>query len=178
LPAPADAAARATRLGGELSRWRLLAQDVAAVEAEIAALLSQTDGQVLTSLPGVATTRAAAFACHSLPVERYASAEHLYSATGLAPASYQSASVRRRGAISRQGLAEHRDALMAIAWGLSQFSPAFRERDREFRARGFGAIQARVALARCACRLCFRLMKTQQPFDEERYRLARHSRGR
>ncbi|WP_204079988.1 transposase [Mycobacterium riyadhense] len=42
-------------------------------------------------------------------------AEHLYSATGLAPALYQSATLNRRGRISRQGLAEHRDALMGIA---------------------------------------------------------------
>jgi transposase len=178
LPAPPDAEARAGRLAGELRRWALLQSEIQAVDAEIADLLAATDGQVLTSLPGVATIRAAAFACHSLPIERFEDAERLYSATGLAPASYQSATVRRRAGISRQGLAEHRDALMAIAWGLAQFSASFRERDQEFRARGFGPIQARVALARCACRLCFRLMKTQHPFDEQRYRLTRHSRGR
>jgi len=72
-----------------------------------------------------------------LPIEHWPTAEHLYSATGLAPASYQSAPVRRRDRISRQGLAEHRDALMSIACGLSQYSPAFIERDREYRARGF-----------------------------------------
>lgn len=178
LSPPGDAEPRARRLAGELRRWRLLQDEIAAVETEIAELLAETDGQVLTSLPGVATTRAAAFACHSLPLQRFPTAEHLYSATGLAPASYRSASIERRGRISRQGLAEHRDALMGIAWGLSQFSESFRERDLELRARGFQPIQARVALARNACRLCFRLMKTQQPFDEERYRRARHSRGR
>ena len=62
--------------------------------------------------------------------------EHLYSATGLAPATYQSSTLTRRGRISRQGLPEHRDALMGIAWGLSQHSPAFRARDAELRARG------------------------------------------
>ncbi|HEX6713989.1 MAG TPA: IS110 family transposase [Thermoleophilaceae bacterium] len=178
LPPPADAAARAQRLAGELGRWQLLQSDIHAVETEIAELLAATDGQVLTSLPGVATVRAAAFACHSLPLERFATAERLYSATGLAPANYQSSTITRRGRISRQGLAEHRDALMGIAWGLSQFSQTFRERDQELRARGFQPIQARVALARNACRLCFRLIETQQPFDEERYRRARHSRGR
>jgi transposase len=177
LAPPQDAERRAERLGRELRRWQLLQQDIAAVESEIAELLAETAGQVLTSLPGVATVRAAAFACHSLPIERFASPEHLYSATGLAPASYESASVRRRGAISRQGLAEHREALMGIAWGLSMFSASFRERDRALRARGFQPIQARVALARHACRLCFRLIETQQPFDEERYRRARHSTG-
>jgi transposase len=140
-------------------------------------LLGQTDGQVLTSLPGVAVVRAAAFAAHSLPVERYPSAEHLYSATGLAPASYESGTLARRGGISRQGLAEHRDALMAIAWGLSLSAAAFRERADELRSRGFAPMQVRVALARHACRLCYALLRTQRPYDEARYRQARR-RGR
>ena len=149
-----------------------------AVEQEITSLLAKSDGQVLTSLPGVAAVRAAAFAAHSLPIARFPDAEHLYSATGLAPAMYESATLRRRGRISRQGLAEHRDALMGIAWGLSICSPGFAVRHAELRARGMAPIQARVALARNACRLIYRILVTQQPFDEEAYRRGRLSRGR
>lgn len=178
LAPPADAAQRAQRLGRDLQRYLLLRADIDTLEHEIESLLATTDGQVLTSLPGVASTRAAAFAVHSLPIDRFRDAEHLYSATGLAPAMYQSASITRRGRISRQGLAEHRDALMGIAWGLSMYSPVFAQRDAEYRARGMAPIQARVAVARHACRLTFRLLKTQQPFDEERYRRGRLSRGR
>lgn len=177
LAPPPDAELLAERLGRDLDRWRALQADIEAAEAQIAALLAETAGQVLVSLPGVAEVRAAAFACHALPVERFPTAEHLYSATGLAPASYQSASVRRRGRISRQGLAEFRDALMGIAWGLSQHSESFRRRDRELRARGMEPIQARVALARNACRLCDSMLRRQQPFDEERYARARHGAG-
>jgi transposase len=178
LPPPPDAAARAARLGRDLDRYRRLLRDIAAVESETEVLLARTEGQVLTSLPGVATNRAAAFAAHSLPIARFPDAEHLYSATGLAPAMYESATIRRRGRISRQGLAEHREALMGIAWGLAQRSPSFAERDAELRARGMAPIQARVALARNACRLAYRMLVTQQPFDEEAYRRRRLSRGR
>jgi transposase len=178
LAPPADAELRARRLGRDIDRWLSLREDIAALEAQLGDLLAGSDGQILTTLPGVAVIRAAGFAAHTLPIERWPTAEHLYSATGLAPASYQSASVTRRGRISRQGLAEHRDALMAIAWGLSQHSPAFAERDREYRARGFRPIQARVALARHACRLCWRLLHAQQPYDDQRYDRARHRRGR
>lgn len=66
---------------------------------------------------------------------------------------------------------------MGIAWGLSRCAPAFIERDAELRARGFRPIQARVALARHACRLCWRLLQTQQPYDDRRYARARR-RGR
>jgi transposase len=177
-PPPPAAAARAQRLGRDAGRYQILQADLATVEDEIARLLANTDGQVLTSLPGVAVNRAAAFAAHSLPITRFPDAEHLYSATGLAPAMYQSATLRRRGRISRQGLAEHRDALMGIAWGLSLCSPSFAERTAALRARGMAPIQARVALARNACRLIYRMLVTQQPFDEQAYRQARLSRGR
>lgn len=178
LPPPPDAGARAKRLGRDLDRYLRLLVDVAAVEDEVTVLLALTEGQVLTSLPGVAVNRAAAFAAHSLPIARFPDAEHLYSATGLAPAMYESATIRRRGRISRQGLAEHRDALMGIAWGLSLCSPSFAERNAELRARGMAPIQARVALARNACRLVYRMLVTQQPFDEAAYRRGRLSRGR
>lgn len=170
LPPPADAQARADRLRRSTARWRAVQADIDAVDADIAALLAATDGQILTTLPGVKVTRAAAFAAFSLPINRFPTAEHLYSATGLAPADYKSASIDRRGRISRQGLADHRDALMSIAWGLSQYSLSFRDRDRELRARGMAPIQARVALARNACRLCYSMIKNQEVFDEQRYR--------
>lgn len=178
LPPPPDAELRAERLGRDVRRWRVLQVDVDAVEAQIAELLAQTPGQVLTTLPGVAATRAAAFASFALPVSRFPTAERLYSFTGLAPARYESATIRKARAISRTAPGERRDALMGIAWGLSQHCEAFRERDRELRARGMRPIEARVALARHACRLVHRMLQSQQPFDEERYARTRHARGR
>jgi transposase len=177
LPPPDDAELRAERLGRDLARHQRLQADIAATEGQITQLLAATPGQILTTLPGVARVRAASFAAHSLPIARFPTPEQLYAATGLAPATWQSASLKRRGRISRQGLPEHRDALMAIAWGLSQNSSAFGARDAELRARGFRPIQARVALGRNACRLCWRLLHTQQPYDDQRYARARR-RGR
>jgi transposase len=178
LGPPADAEARARRLDRDLHRYRTLQADITCLDEEITELLAATEGQILTTLPGVAVIRAAAFAAFSLPIARFPDADHLYSATGLAPALYQSATLHRRGRISRQGLAEHRDALMGMAWGLSSSSPCFAERNAELRSRGMAPIQARVALARNVCRLAYRLLRTQQPFDEERYRRGRLSRGR
>ena len=177
LAPPADAELRAERVGRELRRWQELQHDIERAERQLEALLGQTAGQILTTVPGGGIVRAAAFSAYTLPIERWPTAEHLYSATGLTPATYQSSTVTRRGRISRQGVPEHRDALMGIAWGLSQHSDAFGARDAELRARGFAPIQARVALARNACRLCWRLLQTQQPYDDRRYARARR-RGR
>jgi transposase len=177
LDPPADAELRAARLGRDLGRWKELQHDIVLADDQLTAPLAQTAGQILTTLPGVAIVRAAEFSAYSLPVERWATPEHLYSATGLATATYQSSTITHRGRISRQGLPEHRNALMGIAWGLSLSSPAFRARNAELQARGFRPIQARVALARHACRLCWRLLQTQQPYDDQRYARARR-RGR
>lgn len=177
LDPPADAELRSARLGQDLRRWQQLHADIALAESQLAGLLSKSDGQILTTLPGVAVVRAAEFSAYTLPIDRWPTPEHLYSATGLAPASYQSSTITRRGRISRQGLAEHRNALMGIAWGLSQNSRAFRTRDSELRARGLRPMQARVALARHACRLCWRLLQSQHPYDDERYARSRR-RGR
>lgn len=178
LPPPPDAEPRAARLARDVERFEALRDDIAFVDGQVEQLLANSAGQILTTLPGVAIVRAAAFAAHTLPVERFLTPEHLYSATGLAPASYQSATVRRRGGIARTGLPEHRDALMGIAWGLGQFAPAFQQRLAELRARGKAPIEARVALARHACRLCWRMLHTQQPYDDRRYDRARRDRGR
>ena len=178
LAPPPDADLRAARLARDLERLEALREDIAFVEQQITRLLAPSPGQVLTTLPGVATVRAAAFAAHTLPIERFATPERLYSATGLAPASYESASIHRRGGIVRTGLPEHRDALMAIAWGLGQYAPAFQQRRAELNARGKTGIQARVALARHACRLCWRMLHTQQPYDDRRYDRSRRDRGR
>jgi transposase len=178
LASPADAELRAARLGRDLDRFEALQADISFLDAQLEQLLAASPGEILTTLPGVWTVRAAAFAAHTLPVERFPSPEHLYSATGLAPAAYESASVRKRGAISRTGLPEHRDALMGIAWGLGQFAPAFQQRLTELNARGLTGIQARVALARHACRLCWRILPTQQPYDDRRHDRARRDRGR
>ena len=174
LPPPAHVAAGVDRLARSVRRWRNLNDDITAVETDLETLLAGTDGQILTSLPGVKTVRAASFAAFSLPVTRFPDAEHLYSATGLAPASYQSSSIDRRGRISRQGLPEHRDALMNMAWGLAQHCPPFTDREEQLRIRGMKPMQVRVALARHTCRLAYRMLTTQDAFDEQRYRRNRH----
>ena len=77
LPPPPDAPARAARLARSLVRWRALNADIAAVDGDIAALLAGSYRQILTTLPGVAANRAAAFAAFSLPIARFPTPEHL-----------------------------------------------------------------------------------------------------
>jgi hypothetical protein len=66
-----------------LRRWQALQQDITLAEEQLAVLLTKTPGQILTSLPGVAVVRAAAFSAYTLPIERWETPEYLYSATAL-----------------------------------------------------------------------------------------------
>lgn len=70
LAPPADADLRAERMRRDIRRRRALVEDVEAVEAQVEALLRDTAGEVLRTLPGVKTIRAAAFCVHALPIER------------------------------------------------------------------------------------------------------------
>lgn len=82
LDPPADAELRAARLGHDLRRWQDVQADIIDDENQLEVLLAQTLGLVPTSLPGVATSRAAALYHFTLPIERWATPERLYSATG------------------------------------------------------------------------------------------------
>jgi hypothetical protein len=93
-------------------------------DGELGALLARTAGRILITLPVVAVVRAAAFSAYTLPIER-CPPPSTCTRRPARPTTYQSATVTRRGRISRQGLPEHRDALMGIAWGLSPNSDAF-----------------------------------------------------
>ena len=125
LAPPADAELRAQRLALDLERLDLPLGALATADEQLAALLARTPGEVLTSLPGVAAVRAAACAAHSLPIERVPTAERLYSATGLGAGQLPVGDGRasRRHLTARAP--EHRDALMAIAWGSRKPRPPF-----------------------------------------------------
>ncbi|HEX2904053.1 MAG TPA: hypothetical protein VHO01_11415, partial [Jatrophihabitans sp.] len=53
LPPPPDAVMRAERLGRSVTRWQAIRADIAVLESDLETLLAVTDGQVLTTLPGV-----------------------------------------------------------------------------------------------------------------------------
>lgn len=69
LGPPTDAQLRADRLGRDLHRWQDLHEDIAQSDRQLGELLARTAGQVLTTLPGVAVVRAAAFSAYTLPVD-------------------------------------------------------------------------------------------------------------
>jgi transposase len=175
------AARRALRLheAERLVRLKMLAADLALLDAlfaEIAAadtaveqLLPHTPARVLLSLPGVGAVRAGAYAAALGDPARFPTAEHAYRASGLVPSQADSAGVRRRGRIGREGSAPLRDAMIDIGRGLAQHDEHFAAYRRQLLARGKRPKVAAVAVGHRAHRLAFALMRSQTHYDPARF---------
>ena len=147
--------------------------ELSRAEAALAELLPKTPAQVLTSLPGVGVVRASAYGAGIGDPWRFPNASAAYRASGLVPTQYESAGRRRRRGqhISREGSVILREAIIELGKGLSGHEPdfaAYRRRlvNEEKKARAVAA----VAAGRRAHRLAFAMMRSQEPYDPERWR--------
>ncbi len=159
---PTPSSSRAA--GRDLARFQAL-QRHRRVGSRAEQLLAGTDGQVLTTLPGVAVIRAPRSprtACLSpdTPTPSTCTRDRPR------PSALRVGHACAAAADSRQGLAEHRDALMGIAWGLSRSSPSFAERDREYRSRGMH--RSRPGSPSPGTPAAWPTDSYPRPFDEER----------
>jgi transposase len=161
----------------------LLAADVAllnAVDTEIlraeealAAVLQATPAAVLTSLPGIGVVRASAYGAAIGDPERFPTAAAAYRASGLVPSEYSSAGRSRSGQhISREGSVELRSAIIELGRGLSGFDEDFAAYKRRLVGAGKRPAVAAVAVGRRAHRLAFAMLRTQEPYDAQRWAAA------
>ena len=122
LPA-AERACRAAVLAADLAVLDLLNNQIDQAEQHLTTVLPNTPAGVLTSLPGVSVVRASNYGAALGDPARFANADR---ASGLVPASYESAGRARRGqGISREGNAELRNAIIELGRGLAQRDPDF-----------------------------------------------------
>lgn len=161
----------------------LLAADVAllnAVDAEIdraeaalAAVLDATPAAVLTSLPGVGVVRASAYGAAIGDPDRFPHAAAAYRASGLVPSQYSSAGRSRGGQhISREGSVELRSAIIELGRGLAHHDEDFAAYKRRLISAGKRPAVAAVAVGHRAHRLAFAMLRTQQPYNAERWAAA------
>jgi transposase len=127
LPLPAhERACRATVLAADLALLDALNEQIAAAEQHLTAVLPDTPAAVLTSLPGVGIVRASNYGAALGDPARFNNADQAYRASGLVPASYESAGRARSGqGVSREGNAELRNAIIELGRGLVQHDPDF-----------------------------------------------------
>lgn len=176
LPEP-ERQARLAIVHRDTRQLHALLAELEHADALLDQLLQATPARVLTSLPGVAGIRAAAYAAALGEVGRFPSAEHAYRASGLVPSQYDSAGSSRRGGIGREGSADLRHAIIEIGRGLAQHDPHFAAYKRTLLARGKRPKVANVAVGHRAHRLAFSLIRNQQLYDPDRFARAISTHG-
>lgn len=167
LPAP-ERACRAAVLIADLGVLDLLNAQIAQADQRLAEVLPATPAGVLLSLPGVGVVRASNYGAALGDPARFGNADQAYRASGLVPASYESAGRARRGqGISREGNAQLREAIIELGRGLAQRDPDFARYRGTLGAR-MKPLQAAIAVGHRAHRLAFALMRSGEPYDPAR----------
>ncbi len=167
LPA-SERACRAQVLTADLQVLDVLNAQVHDAEQRLAAVLPDTPAGVLVSLPGVGVVRASNYGAALGDPVRFGNADQAYRASGLVPASYESAGRARRGqGISREGHFDLREAIIELGRGLAQRDPDF-ARYRASLGGRMKPLQAAIAVGHRAHRLAFALMRNGEPYDPAR----------
>jgi transposase len=132
---------------GQLARLDLLGEQLRELDREIGQRAKASPvAQALEEIPGVGPFIASLLIAEIGDIERFPSAKHLASYTGLVPSLYASGEHRWSGAITKQGSTILRWALVQAAHRAA-VSPRFQEFYLRHRQR-HGAGKATVALAR------------------------------
>jgi transposase len=148
-----------------------LDEQVAWAEDGLAEVLPLTPAGILTTIPRVAVVRASNYGAGVGDPERFQKAAQVYRMAGLSPRLYESAGRRRsRTAISREGKAELREAIIELGRALRQGHPDFDRYARELEARGKEPGVVACALGHRANRVAFAMVRDQVPFDPSRWR--------
>lgn len=171
---PEVARATAARLlAGDVAAFEALLSELDTCDARLAQVLPDTPAAVLTSIPGVGVLTASYYGAALGDATRFAGADAAYRHSGLAPTSYESAG--RRSAkvrISKVGSVELRQAIIALGTGITLHHPDFAAYKRRLLAAGKKPIVATIAVSHRAHRLAFAILRSQQPYEPDRWAAA------
>ena len=157
-------------LAADWALFEALDQQIQDATTELAALLPKTPAGVLLGIPGVGVLTASSYGAAIGDPNRYRDAGAAYRASGLVPISYESAGrARPRTGISREGSVELRRAIVELGRGVGLHHPDFITYRRQLLDRGKPPLVALIAVAHRAHRLAFAMLRSQRPFDADRW---------
>ena len=153
--------------------WALFAtldQQIQHATESLTALLPQTPAGVLLDIPGVGVLTASSYGAAIGDPSRYRDGAAAYRASGLVPVTYESAGrARPRTGISREGSVELRRAIVELGRGIGLHHPDFIGYRHQLLSRGKPPLVAMIAVGHRAHRLAFAMLRSQRPYDADRW---------
>jgi transposase len=141
------------------------AQEIQALEREIAGRLAATPYVLLLSFPGINVVSAADFAGEAGPIEHYATAKAITGRAGLRPSRYQSDHVdKANGPLVRNCHRALRAAILGIADNLVVCNHHFQALAARWAAQGKDPRHTRVKVGLRFCRIAFQMVAGRQVF--------------
>lgn len=162
LPPPEVAAVYAHRLQTDFKAYVDLRAQIASGEAEIAALVAQTDARYLDSVPGISPLLAARYLTAIGAATLFPTAAQIWAFAGLDPIGKESGDSKKAGHISRRGDPHFRRALFQIGFHAAQQCAAIGQSYLAARMRGMDEVAATIHAAHKANRLCFTLLRERR----------------
>lgn len=157
-------------LASDWALFEALDQQIHDATAVLTDLLPKTPAGILLGIPGVGVLIASAYGAAIGDPNRYRDAAAAYRASGLVPISYESAGrARTRTGISREGSVELRRAIVDLGRGVGLHHPDFISYRHQLIARGKPPLVALIAAGHRAHRLAFAMLRSQRPFDADRW---------
>jgi transposase len=140
------------------------AQEITALEQQIAHALAHTPYILLLSIPGVNVVSAAEFAGEMGPIEYYRNARAITGRSGLYPSRYQSDAVDKNGRLVRCCNRRLRAAILGVADNLIRCNQHFRALARCWRLAGKDPRHSHVKIAFRFCRIAYQMVAGRQVF--------------
>lgn len=142
---------------------RLLDEQIAATEREMAGFLAKTPYVLLLSVTGINVVSAGRLAGEAGPIEHYASARAINGRAGLFPSRYQSDEVDRSdGSLVRQCNRQLRGAAMLVAENLIKCHPYYRGMSALWAQQKVDPRDRRCRVANRAMRMVYQLVGGRQ----------------
>ncbi|EGQ20296.1 ISChy2 transposase [Sporosarcina newyorkensis 2681] len=146
----------------KLDEYELLNRQVEELNEEIEALLLQTDGGILLSIPGVGVTIAAELTAEMGNLENFTSAGQLIKMAGTNPIVKQSGGKQASHyRISKQGRAPFRDIVYQLGKSTAQKNPEMNVHYQRLKDRGKMTGQAYIAIGNRMLRIAYAMRKKQ-----------------
>lgn len=175
-PHPAAISGKALMLSALLSSMAELDVHIAAIEAEMARLLADTQGAKLTQVRGIGVVAAAGFVAFVGHTGRWAEWSKVWRAAGLDPARSQSGPRDNVYGISREGSAWGRRAIMDLTVSVLRQRGPRQDRYLAARAAGKPSGVAITAEGNRLGRMCFALMASGDDYHPDHETVRRRAR--